>query len=111
MDAGEIRELRAKCSRFVQGHGPVTAARMLATIPPETQPDTYGEGGVVGDLEAEISRLLAKPAAVFCPSGVMAQQAVLRVHADARHRSTVIFHPMYRAETFFTRSFRATVSE
>lgn len=98
MDAAEIRELRAKCSRFVQGHGPVTAARMLATIPPDAQPDTYGEGGAVGELEAEISRLLAKPAAVFCPSGVMAQQAVLRVHADARHRSTVIFHPMCHLE-------------
>jgi threonine aldolase len=37
--------------------------------------------------------VLGKPAAAFFPSGVMAQQAVLRVHADARNRRTVIFHP------------------
>jgi len=60
--------------------------------------DTYGQGGVVADLEAEICRLLGKPAAAFLPSGVMAQQAVLRVHADARQRRTVIFHPMCHLE-------------
>jgi threonine aldolase len=31
---------------------------------------------------------------VFVPSGTMAQQCVLRVHADRRQRKTVIFHPM-----------------
>ena len=51
-------------------------------------------GGVVAELEAEIGRLLGKPAAAYLPSGTMAQQAVLRVHADTRHRRTVLFHPM-----------------
>ena len=45
-------------------------------------PDRYGDGGVVAELEAEIAGLLGKPAAVFLPSGTMAQQSVLRVHAD-----------------------------
>ena len=71
---------------------------MLAAIPAGTVMDTYGQGGVVADLEAEICRVLGKPAAVFVPSGVMAQQAVLRVHADARNRRTVIFHPMCHLE-------------
>jgi threonine aldolase len=71
---------------------------MLASIPAGTVMDTYGQGGVVADLEAEIGRVLGKPAAVFVPSGVMAQQAVLRVHADARSRRTVIFHPMCHLE-------------
>jgi len=71
---------------------------MLATIPPGTALDNYGQGGVVAELEAEIGKLLGKPAAVFMPSGVMAQQAVLRVHADARHRRTVVFHPMCHLE-------------
>jgi len=71
---------------------------MLATIPPATALDTYGEGGVVAELEAEIGRLLGKPAVVYLPSGTMAQQAVLRVHADARHRRTVVFHPMCHLE-------------
>ncbi len=71
---------------------------MLATIPADTTIDNYGQGGVVADLEAEICRLLGMPAATFLPSGVMAQQAVLRVHADQRNRRTVIFHPMCHLE-------------
>ena len=35
---------------------------------------------------------------MYVPSGVMAQQAVLRVHADARGRRTVVFHPMCHLE-------------
>jgi len=97
-DQAEFAALRDRCSRFVVGHGRVTAASMLAMIPAGTALDTYGQGGVVADLEAEICRLLGKPAAAFLPSGVMAQQAVLRVHADARQRRTVIFHPMCHLE-------------
>ena len=97
-DHADLAALRDRCTRFFHGHGRVTAAAMLATIPADTATDTYGQGGVVADLEAEIGRLLGKPAAAFLPSGVMAQQAVLRVHADARQRRTVIFHPMCHLE-------------
>jgi threonine aldolase len=94
----ELAALRGKCTRFLAGHGPVAVAAMLATIPADTKPDTYGQGGVVAELEAEIGNLLGKPAAVFLPTGVMAQQAVLRAHADERDRRTVIFHPMCHLE-------------
>jgi threonine aldolase len=97
-DQDELTALRGQCTRFFHGHGTQTAGSMLATIPADTTFDTYGQGGVVADLEAEICRLLGKPAAVFLPSGVMAQQAVLRVHADQRNRKTVIFHPMCHLE-------------
>jgi threonine aldolase len=93
-DHDDLTALRDQCTRSFHGHGKQTAASMLATIPAETTMDNYGDGGVVTDLEAEICRLLGKPAAAFLPSGVMAQQAVLRVHADQRNRRTVIFHPM-----------------
>jgi threonine aldolase len=97
-EEAELAALRDRCTQFLNGHGRETAASMLATIPADTVLDTYGQGGVVADLEAEICRLLGKPAAAFLPSGVMAQQAVLRVHADARQRRTVIFHPMSHLE-------------
>ncbi len=90
----ELMALRQRCTRSIGGHPPATAAAMLAAIPADTVMDNYGQGGVVADLEAEICRLLGKPAAAFHPSGVMGQQSVLRVHADARNRRTVIFHPM-----------------
>lgn len=45
--------------------------------------DTYGERGAVALLEAEVAALFGKPAAVFFPSGIMAQQAVLRHWCEA----------------------------
>jgi threonine aldolase len=96
--ADDLSALRDSCARFLHGHGRVTAADLLATIPDDISVDRYGEGGVVAELEAEIARLLGKPAAVFLPSGTMAQQAVLRVHADRRHRRTIVFHPMCHLE-------------
>ena len=97
-EEAELAALRDQCTQFLNGHGRETAASMLATISADTVLDSYGHGGVVADLEAEICRLLGKPAAAFLPSGVMAQQAVLRVHADERQRRTVIFHPMCHLE-------------
>jgi len=94
----DLLELRERCTRFLHGHGPVKAGPLLATIPAETVADRYGDGGVVADLEAEIAALLGKPAAVFLPSGTMAQQSVLRVHASRRGRRTVVFHPTCHLE-------------
>ena len=90
----DLLALREQCTRFLAWHGPVKAGDLLATIPADTAVDRYGDGGVVADLEGEIAALLGKPAAVFLPSGTMAQQSVLRVHADRRGRRTVVFHPM-----------------
>jgi threonine aldolase len=89
----DLTALRDQCTRFLHGHGPVRAADLLATVPADTVPDRYGQGGAVADLEAEVALLLGKPAAVFLPSGTMAQQVTLRVHADRRQRRAVAFHP------------------
>jgi len=94
----DISELRDQCTNFLHGHGPENAADLLPTIPVDTKVDRYGEGGVVAELEAEIATLLGKPAAVFLPSGTMAQQAVLRAHADRRGSRTIVFHPMCHLE-------------
>src|SRR5258708_29536382 len=94
LSLAEQAALRNQCPFFVVGHGRVTAPDLLASIPADTVPDRYGDGGVVAELESEIAELLGKPAAAFLPSGTMAQQSVLRVHADRRQRRTVIFHPM-----------------
>src|SRR5215217_2460250 len=85
--------LRDACTRFVNGHGQRRPAELLAEIPADVASDRYGDGGVVAELEREVATLLGMPAAVFLPSGTMAQQAALRVHADRRGRLTVVFHP------------------
>ncbi|MGY1856498.1 threonine aldolase family protein [Modestobacter sp. SYSU DS0290] len=89
----DLRALRDACDRALTGHGPARAADLLATIDPATAIDRYGAGGVVAELEAEVAGLLGAEAAVYLPSGTMAQQAVLRVHADRRGRRTVLCHP------------------
>ena len=44
--------------------------------------DTYGERGAVQRLEVEVTALFGAESAAFFPSGVMAQQAALRIHTD-----------------------------
>lgn len=89
----DLLALRDGCGQFLNGHGAVWAADLLATIPAGTVVDRYGDGGVVTELEQKTAHLLGKPAAAFLPSGTMAQQAVLRIHADRRSRRTIVFHP------------------
>jgi hypothetical protein len=59
----------------------------------DVEADRYGEGGVVTELEGEVAALLGKPAAVLMPSGTMAQQIALRIHAERTGRRTVLWHP------------------
>jgi threonine aldolase len=89
----EIRIRRARCTDSFHGNGLVRPAELLASIPPDTEEDMYGDGGAVTDLERYVADLLGKPAAVFLPSGTMAQAATLRVHADRRTSRTVVWHP------------------
>lgn len=89
----EITARRAACTDTFLGNGFGRPAEMIASIGDDPEPDVYGEGGVVADLEREVAELLGKPAAVYLPSGTMAQGAALRVHADARGQRTVLWHP------------------
>lgn len=96
----EARALRASCTRFLHGDGLVRPADLLATIDPDVEADVYGDGGVVAELEREVADLLGKPAAVFLPSGTMAQAATLRMHADRRTTRTVAWHPTCHLELY-----------
>jgi threonine aldolase len=89
----DIRARRAACTDSFLGNGLVRPPELLASIPPDVEADLYGDGGVVSELERHVAELLGKPAAVFLPSGTMAQAATLRVHADRRGSHTVLWHP------------------
>ncbi len=97
-DTEREHHLRRACTRWLRGHGDRSTSALLAELPDVIEPDVYGAGGVVTDLEHEVAALLGKPAAVFMPSGTMAQQIALRIHADARGRRTVAFHPTCHLE-------------
>ena len=91
--------LARSCTRFLLSHGRRSADDLLALIPPGTEIDYYGIGGAVTELEHEVASLLGKEAALFFPTGTMAQQATLRVHADRRSSRSIVFHPACHMET------------
>lgn len=94
----DLEAYRSICPRALAWHGNRRAQDYLAEIPADLGMDRYGEGGAVAVLESEMCALLAKPAAVFMPSGTMAQQIALRIHADRRGRRAVAFHPTAHPE-------------
>lgn len=94
----DISARRAACTDSLLGNGLTRPAELLASIDPNAVADLYGEGGVVAELEEHVAALLGKPAAVFLPSGTMAQGAALRVHADRRTSRTVVWHPYSHVE-------------
>lgn len=102
-------ELRRRCTRFLGGHGPLGARaaleELLAEVTDDVEPDRYGRGGPVADLEEEIAELLGKPAAMFAPTGTMAQQTALRIWCDRAHEPTVAFHPTCHLELHEDRAY------
>ncbi len=94
-----LRAHWARAPRHLGGHGrrdPAVHLRHIATAIADHDGDpvdSYGDDGLVATLEHEVADLLGKEAALFVPSGTMAQQAVLRTHADAANCTTIGWHP------------------
>ena len=90
-----FRAAAQACDDTVVWHarrGPAETMALLAEAADELgidEWDRYGEEGAVGRLEADLAELLGKPAAVFFVSGVMAQQAALRVWCERRRSQRV----------------------
>src|SRR5260221_480716 len=87
-DAAREREREKvfqQCERFLFAHGPQRPRAVLADLAaeagPDEEPDRYGEGSLISDFERDVAGLLGKEAAVFPPSGTMAQQLALRILA------------------------------
>lgn len=82
------KQLRKDCDLVVPGFAFVSAAddfRQLADWCEHhgVEHDVYGAGALVDDFERKVAALLGKAAAVFMPSGIMAQLAALRIWAEA----------------------------
>ena len=83
------RDAAAHATRALGGGLPGTPSEQLRSLAEETARladpgrwDRYGERGPVAELERQVAELLGKPTAVMFPSGIMAQQAALRVWTD-----------------------------
>jgi threonine aldolase len=80
-------ELLRGCTRFLSGHGRIPAHEELLEVAEYcrktgAEADVYGVGRFLNGFEEEMAALLGMPAAVFTPSGIMAQQIALRIWAD-----------------------------
>ncbi|MEO3946671.1 beta-eliminating lyase-related protein [Gorillibacterium sp. CAU 1737] len=60
--------------------------------------DVYGRGPHIEPFQAEMAGLLGKEAAVFFPSGTMAQQIALRIWSDQVGCKRVAYHPLCHLE-------------
>jgi threonine aldolase len=89
----DLKDLRARCDRFLNLHGVRSPESFLEELVHGGGVDQYGDGGAVPTLEAEVGELLGKPAVAFMPSGTMAQQIALRIHGDRRNLNTFGCHP------------------
>lgn len=72
-------------------------ASVLPRLQARLAPDE-AEVDAVPRLERRVAELLGKPAATLFPSGTMAQQVAMRIHADVRGIRTVAFHPQCHLE-------------
>jgi threonine aldolase len=104
MDPQEKTRLALSCTRWLAGHPRTrqTARALLEDVAAGTDPslsaDMYGQGELIAGFEKQVAELLGKEAAVFMPSGTMAQQIALRIHADRSHVPHVAFHPLCHLE-------------
>lgn len=79
--------------------------QMLALVDDDTPAD--GPEGPVAVLERRLADLLGKESALFFPSGTMAQQTALRVHADRRGRRTFAAHPQSHLDVWEEQGYNA----
>ncbi|GGU37794.1 threonine aldolase family protein [Lentzea flava] len=80
-------------NRQLSGVRKKSLLEMLGPVP-DVDPDRYGEGGPVSALESRVAQLLGTEAALFVPTGTMAQQIALRCWADRTHNPIVAMHPL-----------------
>jgi threonine aldolase len=87
--------------RMLSGVRPRTMRELLATLSAagdlDRLPDYSGDGPVT-ELEERVAELLGTAAAVFFPTGTMAQQVALRYGADLTGTTTVAVHPLGHQE-------------
>ena len=94
----ERRELRKGCTLVVPDFATGSAAddfRALAAWceAHQVDHDVYGQGELVEGFERKVAALLGKPAAMFAPSGVMAQLAAVRIWTEAAGVARFGMHP------------------
>jgi threonine aldolase len=107
------RDVWLRCERTALGNSPRerdTAELLRALLeraPDGYDVDRYGGGAIAERLERRVADLLGTEAAVWMPSGTMAQQIALRIHAERGGVPAVAFHPQSHVEVHEERAYQA----
>ncbi len=96
-------DLRRRCRHVVAGHPEGTPGEELLRVGEWCRsngwwPDRYGGGALIDAFEEKVAALLGKEAAVYMPSGTMAQQIALRVWSDRVGVPDIAMHPTAHLE-------------
>ncbi len=98
----ERRAIFDRCERWLSGHGRQSLRAAMEALAAEAgddeAADNYGTGALIEDFEHEVAGIIGKEAAVFMPSGTMAQQIALRIWSERTGRNVVAFHPTCHLE-------------
>ena len=91
-----------ECERRLSGVRPASMSEQLAALRDapadlDAMGDRYGDGPITV-LEERVATLLGKPAAVYFPTGTMAQQVALRCWAGRSGNPLVALHPQSHPE-------------
>src|SRR5205823_1978828 len=94
-DPGTTTTVDADDAVFFQGDGerqsPAATIRLLAEYEAAhgVAPDSYSLGGTVAELEEVMARYLGKAAALFVPTGTLANHLAIRKHCGTRGQALV----------------------
>jgi threonine aldolase len=104
MDQREIERIYRQSERFLTHHYPRSPKQALLdladAVDDDAWVDTYGKGDIIESFEARVAELLGKEAAVYLPSGTMAQQTALRIWTTRSGIRTVAMHPRNHLDAF-----------
>src|SRR6202165_841474 len=97
LTAAEQESLRRRCTIHVPGHARQAPGPEVALIGQWCQKrgwhaDRYGEGELIEAFERKVATMLGKAAAVFMPSGTMAQLIALRIWCERAGVRRIAMH-------------------
>lgn len=99
-----VQSLLEQCDNRIPGHAAPASLKarltdLASAMGDSDDQDMYGTGAYLGEFEAELAAMFGKEAAVFVPSGTMAQQIALRIWCERSRDFTVAMHPSAHLES------------
>lgn len=106
------RQLKAACTVEINGFAEPTPAQWFQEMADWAQAndvshDNYGSGQLIEGFEAKVAELLGKPAAVFMPSGVMAQLIAVNIWSERRRLPRFGIHASSHLQLHEEQAFQA----